>query len=357
MEILQVIARMNVGGTARYVGELVEKIPNSVLVTGFVQGSEIEDPCVQSVRVIRVPHLGRKISLLQDIQAWAELRKIIREEKPEIVHTHTFKAGLLGRLIRGRHKRVHTFHGHLFDDQSFSKFDKKLITFAEKHLANRTDLLVSVGKKVGVELRTAGIGKSGKWQSIAPGVKSLVKIEKNQAREQLGVTANAFLVGWMARVTEVKNPFLIVEIAKCLPSISFLIAGGGNLLEEVQSLAPKNMKVLGWADAATFWSAVDCAVSTSDNEGMPVALIEAQLAGIPVIATNVGSNAEVVENGLTGFITNRNVDEMVNAVKTLLVDSPLRKEMGAAGKQRAQLEFSLEKMISLHTLAYSELRA
>ena len=124
-KILHVIARMNIGGTARYVSELVDGIPNSFLATGFIQNSEVEDPCMNSLSAIRVLHLGRKISPVKDIRAWAELRKIIRDLKPDVLHTHTFKAGLIGRLIRGRHKHVHTYHGHLFDDSSFSNFEKK----------------------------------------------------------------------------------------------------------------------------------------------------------------------------------------------------------------------------------------
>ena len=89
-QVLHVIARMNVGGTARYVGELVEKIPGSKLATGYVQGSEIEDPSVENLAVLRVPHMGRRISLINDFRAWIELKKIIREVEPAIVHTHTF---------------------------------------------------------------------------------------------------------------------------------------------------------------------------------------------------------------------------------------------------------------------------
>ena len=109
-KVLHVIARMNVGGTARYVGELVENISNSKLASGFVQGSEVEDPSVSKLHVIRINHLGRKISPINDYKSWRELRAIIREHKPEIIHTHTFKAGLIGRLISGKHKHVHTFH-------------------------------------------------------------------------------------------------------------------------------------------------------------------------------------------------------------------------------------------------------
>ena len=308
IKVLHVIARMNVGGTARYVGELVEKIPDSSLATGYVQGLEVEDPSVQALPVIRVPHMGRKISPFKDFQAWFELRKIIDEQKPAIVHTHTFKAGLIGRLVGGPHRRVHTFHGHLFDDQSFSGLEKKVITFAEKFLANRTDLLISVGNKVGIE-----------------------------------------------RVTEVKNPFLLIEVAKRLPSIDFVMAGGGNLLEQVKARAPKNLSVIGWADASVFWSAVDCAISTSDNEGMPVALIEAQRAGIPVIATDVGSNSEVIENGVTGIVTTKDLEMLVSAVQRLAGNASMRAAMGDAARTRALKEFNMENMINAHIDAYAKI--
>ena len=343
---------MNVGGTARYVGELVEKIPDNKVATGYVQGSEIEDPCVQKLNVLRVRHMGRKISPLNDFRAWLELRKIVKEIKPAIVHTHTFKAGLIGRLIGGKHKRVHTFHGHLFDDQSFSSLEKYMITNAEKFLANRTDLLISVGKKVGVELRAQGIGTEKEWLSIAPGVKALSIIDKTQARKSLGLSTEGVLFGWMARMAEVKNPSLLLEIARQLPQVSFVMAGGGNLLEETKIKAPKNVTVIGWADAATFWSAVDCAISTSDNEGMPVALIEAQLAGVPVIATDVGSNAEVIEDGVTGMVTSKDPQELIEAIEKLVKGQNLIQKMGGAGRERATEEFSLEKMLNAHKNAF-----
>ena len=355
IKVLHVIARMNVGGTARYVGELVEKIPDSSLATGYVQGLEVEDSCVQALPVIRIPHMGRKISPFKDFQAWLELRKIIHEQKPSIVHTHTFKAGLIGRLVGGPHRRVHTFHGHLFDDQSFSGLEKKVITFAEKFLANRTDLLISVGNKVGIELRTAGVGKNRNWQSIAPGVIALARIEKKEARRKIGISNDSVLFGWMARVTEVKNPFLLIEVAQRLPSIDFVMAGGGNLLEQVKARAPKNLSVIGWADASVFWSAVDCAISTSDNEGMPVALIEAQLSGIPVIATDVGSNSEVIENGITGIVTTKDLEMLVSAVQRLARNASMRAAMGDMARIRALKEFNMEKMINTHTDAYAKI--
>ena len=354
-KVLHVIARMNVGGTARYVTELVENIPGSLLATGYVQGSEVEDSVTARLQVIRVSHLGRKISPVNDYRAWMEIRRIIKREGPEIVHTHTFKAGLIGRLVGGSHIRVHTFHGHLFGDQSFSWFEKKFIAFAEKLLASRTDLLISVGEKVGVELRNAGIGTGKNWKSIAPGVVPLPKVDKSAARAMLGLENNELIFGWMARMTKVKNPFLLIEIAKRVPSVSFVMAGGGDLLESVKSCQLKNVSVIGWVDASKFWSAVDCAISTSDNEGMPIALIEAQLAGIPVIATDVGSNSEVVKNGVTGYICPKLIDSFVTSIGQLTNDEALRNSMGKEANMWSKEEFSIRKMIQSHEGEYLRL--
>ena len=353
-KVLHVIARMNVGGTARYVSELVEAIPDSKLATGFVQGSEVEDPSVSQLPVIRINHLGRKISLVNDYKAWRELREAVRECKPEIIHTHTFKAGLIGRLVRGKHKHIHTFHGHLFEDRSFSGLEKKIITLIEKWLAPRADVLISVGHNVGKELREEGIGVGQKWVSIAPGVEALTLLEQSDARKSIGVNESEMLIGWMARMTSVKNPNLLLQVALRLPDVQFVMAGGGDLLETIKSNAPTNVKVIGWADAATFWSAVDIAISTSDNEGMPVALIEAQLAGLPVIATNVGSNSEVIQDEVTGLIASRSVDALVGAVNRFTSLPSLIRTQGDKGRVRASKEFSLEKMIRSHADLYRE---
>ena len=201
MKVLHVIARMNVGGTARYVGDLVSAEPagfESLLATGYVQGSEVEDDCVHGLPIVRIPSMGRAINPVRDLRAYLQLRKVIREFKPDIVHSHTFKAGLLARLVPGSHKRIHTFHGHLFDDQSFSGLQKFGITALERFNASRTDVLVSVGEKVGRELRAARIGIGQKWLSIAPGVRAL----------DTTAYSGEFVVGWIARVTSVKNPML-----------------------------------------------------------------------------------------------------------------------------------------------------
>ena len=355
IKVLHVIARMNVGGTARYIHKLVEEIPNSGLAVGNVQEQEIEDSTLNELQIYRIPHLGRRISPIQDVHAWLELRALVKRLKPDIVHTHTFKAGLIGRLVDGGHKRVHTFHGHLFNDQSFSNIEKKVISFIEAILAKRTDVLISVGEKVGKEVRAAGVGIDRAWVSVPPGIAKLVKLEKSSARASLGLDSQAFLIGWMARMTSVKNPFLMLEVARRMPTIQFVMAGGGDLFEKVRLNAPSNVSVIGWSHAATFWSAVDCALSTSDNEGMPIALIEAQLAGVPVVATNVGSVSEVISNRVTGIISDQNVESIVNALEALILDRKLLRSMSVAAAEFSSQNFTVDTMLSSHQRIYNNL--
>jgi glycosyltransferase involved in cell wall biosynthesis len=300
--------------------------------------------------------MGRAINPIADIRAYFELLAIVRRYRPEVIHSHTFKAGLLARLLPTRAKRIHTFHGHLFEDSSFSPFAKALISSAEKFLAMRTDVLVSVGERVGAELRAIGIGKNGEWRSIAPGVDPLPGHARESARAALALPDQMrdwLLVGWMARVTAVKNPGLLLQIARAMPQVQFVMAGGGDLLAHIKAEAPGNLLVLGWAQADQFWSAVDIALSTSDNEGMPVALIEAQLAALPVIATDVGANGEVILDGESGLLAKSgDLAGLVAALERLVASSGLRMAMGESAKSHAQAEFAPSLMISRHLAIY-----
>jgi glycosyltransferase involved in cell wall biosynthesis len=162
-------------------------------------------------------------------------------------------------------------------------------------------------------------------------------------------------VGWIARVTGVKNPLRALELAKLLPDVQFLIAGGGDMLGQVKAQAPKNAKVLGWTDAPTLFAASDIILSTSENEGIPIALIEAQLASKPVVATNVGGVAEVVINKKTGFVTRKNTEELAAALEKLINSKALRSAQGKAAKAHATKAFSVEKMIQAHLSLYKKL--
>ena len=359
MRVLHVIARLNVGGTARYITRLAEELPKhkieTFIATGFVQGSEQEDSSAKKLRVIRIPSLGRQINPIKDHFAFKQLLEVIREVKPDVLHTHTFKAGYIGRIktkeinrAAGKQvKFVHTFHGHLFDDPEFSGLKSLIITSFERRFAMRTDAIVTVGGQVAKELLEREIGQPEQFTNIPPGVEPLT-IPKAKPRTKI-------TIGWIARVTGVKNPLRALEIAKLFPDAQFLIAGGGNMLDQVKAQAPRNTKVLGWTDAPKLFAASDIILSTSENEGMPIALIEAQLASKPVVATNVGGVSEVVLNNKTGFVTRKNTEDLAKALEKLINSKALRSAQGKAAKAHATKAFSVEKMIQAHVSLYKKL--
>jgi glycosyltransferase involved in cell wall biosynthesis len=360
MRVLHVIARLNVGGTARYITQLANELPKhgieTFVATGFVQGAEVEDPSAQLIELIRVPAMGRSIRPIKDHLARKQLDKIIREVKPDIIHTHTFKAGYVIRMKKQSIPVVHTFHGHLLDDPEFSGFKSKIIVELERKFAKSSAKLVTVGRRVADELLEQKIGQRAQFVNIPPGVVPVDVTPKAQALANLNLEDNgAPIVGWIARVTGVKNPMRALEVADALPDTRFVMAGGGDLLEQVKAAAPANVSVIGWADAADLFGAVDIVLSTSENEGMPVALIEAQLAGKPVVSTDVGSVSEVILNHETGIVTNKNAGSIASALESLVIDKSKREEMGRLAIARAQALFSVDRMINAHIELYKSI--
>lgn len=367
--VLQVIARLNLGGTTKYLITLNDGLNkagiNSLIATGYVQKGEIEDLETKKLKLIRIKNLGRKISLKNDLKAAKKLREVILSNNPDIIHTHTFKAGLLVRVQRNRIesslgkkiKFVHTFHGHLFDDPEFKGFKAMAIKSIEKKLSKRSDQLITVGEIVKSDLESKGIYGKNKTISIPPAVKPLKLQSKNRALKKYGVNdKNRIRVLWLARVTGVKNPQRVIEIANRLPEIDFYLAGGGDLLEIMKKQAPRNLKVLGWQDAKSILPIADIFLSTSENEGMPIALIEAQIAAIPVVATNVGSVPEVILHNKSGLICSKSNDELIAAIKKLAKSKSVRSKFGKAGRVHALKSFSEKNLISAHKKLYLKLK-
>jgi glycosyltransferase involved in cell wall biosynthesis len=360
MRVLHVIARLNVGGTARYITQLANELPKhgieTFVATGFVQGAEVEDESAQSIDLIRIKSMGRSISPIKDHFARKQLEKVIAQVKPDIIHTHTFKAGYVIRMKKQPVPVIHTFHGHLLDDPEFSGFKSRVIVEVERMLAKKSARLVTVGRRVADELLEQRIGTKEQYVNIPPGVVALDVTPKEQALKNLNLPADGKpIVGWIARVTGVKNPMLALEVADAMPDTHFVIAGGGDLLEKVKAAAPSNVTVVGWAKAEDVFGASEIILSTSENEGMPVALIEAQLAGKPVVATDVGSVAEVVLNHETGIVTNKNAGSIALALETLLLDKQKRTEMGTLATSRANALFSVDRMINAHIALYKSI--
>ena len=370
MKVLHVIARVNLGGTARWLETLTaEQITAGdevVVATGQVQGDEVEDPSASSMPLVRLSRLGRAVSPLDDVWAARELRELIGDLKPDVVNTHTAKAGLVGRaaalsLGRNRPALVHTVHGHLLTGY-FSPLAVRGISTSERLMASASDLVLAAGEKVRDDLVAAGIVAADKVWVVRPGVRDFDRSDSATARVQLGVPeldapalrSGAVVAGWLARVVRVKRPDRLVGAALRTPEVEYLVGGDGVLREGLDQRAPANLHSLGWADPATFWSAVDLAVLTSDNEAMPYSLVEAGLAGLAAVTTNAGSAAEVVVDGVTGLVVDKDPGAVAEGVRALVADAPLRQRMGEAARARALVEFSSERMLGEHRSAYEE---
>jgi glycosyltransferase involved in cell wall biosynthesis len=355
--VLHVIARLNVGGTARYLTQLAQHLPNHnikiVIASGYVQGEEVEDPSASQFKIIRIPSLGRAINPIADYKAYKELDKVVADLQPDLIHTHTFKAGFIGRIRDFGVPVVHTFHGHLFTDPEFKGVKGTVIRLIEKYLAPRSHSLVTVGVGVAEDLIKKGIGMRSQYRSIAPGVSPLDVTKRSKAFKNVNLTDDGkFVVGWIARMTGVKNPNRALEIAELLPNVRFVMAGGGDLLDSIKTTAGNNVSVVGWQDARDIFGLCNLVLSTSENEGMPVALIEAQLAGLPVVATNVGAVSEVIQTGVTGLVVPGDNAALLRAVIEIINSSDKGKAMGKAGAIRARKLFSTEQMVTAHADLY-----
>jgi glycosyltransferase involved in cell wall biosynthesis len=149
-------------------------------------------------------------------------------------------------------------------------------------------------------------------------------------------------------VVAVKAPERVIELAREIPRAKFLLAGGGDLLDDIKARAPTNLNVLGWKSANQMWAVADIGISTSENEGMPIALIEAQMAGVPIVALNVGSVSEVIISGKTGYVFEEFDSFYVSKLRTLIEDKNLRSELGKSAKKLAQKTFNTERFVQEH---------
>jgi glycosyltransferase involved in cell wall biosynthesis len=302
---------------------LAEQV-ETLLAVGHVQGHEIEDSRLEKIKFVRIEYLGRKIHPMRDFRAYIELRQTVKDFKPQIIHSHTFKAGLLSRLMFFRIPKIHTFHGHLLSDPEFSRRALQVIVNIERRLAKVTKTLITVGEQVSKDLLQVGVGKPSQYISIASEGQKLNFLSRDQARANLGIDLQTPVVLWMARMAPVKNPALALEVARLLPKINFLMAGGGELFDPIKEQAPPNVRLLSWVEAANVIPAADVFLSTSLNEGVPYSLLEVLSAGVPVVAVKSGAIAEIIEDKVNGFLTSKEPTEIASQIDTLFANPPQR---------------------------------
>jgi glycosyltransferase involved in cell wall biosynthesis len=372
IRIMRLIARMNVGGPAVQVSGLMRGF-NRVefdhrLFTGFCAADEADylNSTATDVKAIRIEGLGRRVSLFGDFKAFFLLVKAIRNFKPDVIHTHTAKAGFLGRIASlvslQKSIRVHTFHGHLLNGY-FGSFKRLLVVLAERTLATITRELLAVGDKVREDLLKAGVGKKEKFGLMPPGLEISVLPPKSEAKAFYALNADRLQCAFIGRVTQIKRPdrFLDVvsEIKKRDINLDFFIAGDGELLEACRNrIAVEELPVtlLGWqSNIERVLSAADIVVLTSDNEGTPLSLIQAGMAGLPVVTTNVGSVSEIVLDAVTGIITELDVQQIADALENLASNNALRAQLGNAAQEFTLANFGVQRLVHDHEELYKSL--
>jgi glycosyltransferase involved in cell wall biosynthesis len=370
IKVMQIIARMNVGGPAVIVAELMRGIDSSrfeqILITGYCDDTEADflDEVATDIKATRIAGLGRSVSPIADFTAFLGLIKTIKTFKPDVIHTHTAKAGVLGRLasiIAGRGAiRIHTFHGHLLHGY-FAGWKTKLVVLIEKFFAKRTHHLIAIGTEVKRELIAAGIGTASQYSVFFPGLPEPHTVSKTEIRKNLELDPTAIYCTFVGRLTQIKRPDRLLDVAAAMVkrevAIHFLIAGEGELFESSKARAAAEklpVTFLGWRkDIDDLFAASDIAILSSDNEGIPLTLIQAAQAGLPILAPAVGSISDIVENDKTGFLTSPQPGAMASALSSLATDEALRNRLGAAGKIHAHEFFSLERMLRDHTEIYN----
>ena len=374
IRVMRIIARMNVGGPAVQVSGLMRNMNSSEfdhrLYTGFCADDEADylNTAAKDVNALRIEGFGRRVSFGGDLRAFYTLVKEIRSFKPHVIHTHTAKAGFLGRIasIVSFHQsiRVHTFHGHLLNGY-FGSFKRSLVVIAERILAKFTHQLLAVGDKVRQDLLLAGIGKPEKFGLIPPGLEIGKLLNKKDAMEFFGLSNQTLQCAFIGRVTQIKRPDRFLDVVsefkkRGLP-IEFFIAGDGELLQNCRERISREdlpVKVLGWqSDIEQVLSATDVVILTSDNEGTPLSLIQAGMAGLPVVTTRVGSVPEVVLDGITGIVTSLDVQQIADALEILAKSAELRAQMGTSGREFTLANFGVKRLVNDHEVLYKKLIA
>ncbi len=366
MKVMNIISRFNVGGTAQWLFQLSDGLTKNeiqnIMLVGTCPTQELEDERLNSINYKRIKGLGPSSSLFASIQSFFAIRSEIKKFKPDIVNTHTSKAGVVGRLaaisVLYRPKIVHTYHGHVLFGY-YNKTISSLITFIERILSTVTDQHFVLGEKVLSDLEKAKIVRKSNYTLVLPGVADFVKINKESARKALGLDQKSFVVGWLGRKVSIKRLDRILDLAQENPDLKFLIAGVGTPVSETFNERFKNGKLrnvieFGLSTPSQIWSASDVCLITSDNEGMPTSAIEASLFGIPVVSTAAGSISDIVEHGKSGFICNSLISEISSELRKLSDSPELTQRMGESGRKIALEKFSPEKSLNSQIYGYKK---
>lgn len=390
MKIVRIIARLNVGGPARHVVWLTKELQTdefkSVLLTGTVPDGEGDMSYFASengVAPVFIPEMSRELSPKDLISLWKIYREIKRQ-KPDIIHTHTAKAGTIGRaagfLYRWLNwknvKLVHTYHGHVFHSY-YGRAKTKFFLLIEKILARfATDKIIVISRQQRSEINEKfGIGKASKYEVIPLGIDLQTfqnrGFKRNILRDELNVKDTDLLIGIVGRLTEIKNFPLFLKVAEMyrerkkpdFPSLKFVVIGDGHLRRDMErdaeNLGIKDLVIFlgNRNDTNVFYAGLDIVVLTSLNEGTPLSLIEAMANEKAVIATTVGGVADllgdaakkmdnftVCERGIS--VRTQDAEGFFSGLMYLAGNQTLQKKLGKNGKRFVLERYDKNRLVA-----------
>ena len=347
IKILRIIARLNIGGPAIHVSLLTAKLNDaeyqSTLVCGSIEPGEGDMSYYaerHGVTPIIVPELSRSLNPVRDLRTLWQLWRVIRREKPDVVHTHTAKAGFVGRWaakLAGVPVIVHTFHGHVFEGY-FGPRKTQMFIWLEQITSRITDVILTLTEGLRRELADKyRVARSERITVLPLGLDlqpfADTPRKAGTFRQAWGIPSDAPLVGISGRFVLVKNHALFLDAAAkihaALPEARFVMIGDGELRAEVEAqidaLGLREVVIItGWQrDLTIAYADMDVFVISSVNEGTPVTIIEALSAGCPVVATRVGGLADLLEGGRFGTLTpSGDTDALAAGVLAVLAEPP-----------------------------------
>ena len=390
--ILRIANRFNLGGPTFNVAYLTKYLPSdyeTLLIGGDKEENEASSSHILQdlgIEPIIIPEMKRELSPGLDWNAYRKVKRIIRDFKPDIVHTHAAKAGAIGRQAAYDLKVpaiVHTFHGHVFHSY-FGNLKTEFYKSVERYMAKKSSAIVAISEIQKQELSEIHrICESSKLHVIPLGFDlSRFDTDMNQKRSEFrtefNIADDELAIGIIGRLVPIKNHHLFIRVAKQVLAefdgkVRFFIVGGGEMQEELEQFcleigldfnttatvheikAP--ITFCSWrTDIDRVNAGLDIIALTSKNEGTPVSLIEAQASGKPVVATDVGGTRNVVDDSVSGYVVAPDSeDEMTQKTLSLLRSDSMRKTFGDSGRELVRSKYHYERLIKDMTQLYETL--
>jgi glycosyltransferase involved in cell wall biosynthesis len=359
--VVRLITRLNIGGPARQALLLTRELAGTyptLLASGTATTleGELSDP---AVAVVRLP-LVRPLRPATDARALASIRSLLRRYRPALIHTHTAKAGTLGRLAgislgRRRPPMVHTYHGHVLDGY-FRPAVQRSFVEVERRLARHTEVLVAVSPQTRDALLALGIGTPEQWRVVPLGLDlgrfTSPPATHGRLRARLGLGDDTPLVGAIGRLAPIKDLGVLLAAVARLPDVHVVLLGDGEsrrLLEDRASRLGLTGRAhfLGWyRDVAGALADLDVVALTSRNEGTPVAIIEALASATPVVATAVGGVGFVVADRVTGLLAPpSDPAAFAEQLRRVLDDRDQARTMARAGQRDVLERFGSPRLV------------